>query len=407
MHLQGNQLPQNQEKPEQFKSFDVLASIDLLRFDLQTSDKISPETWNRVRDEEMSYIAEGINRPLHTEFVLHEENGTLVYFHEGQWKPYMSTLFKGLETAVHEKAIDSRRAFMADRAAYDLQIGYQLLGLSPGQKLVWHSSFPHEAHKQFGDKFISDLGFWPSRKMGFIYQAQKNSDESLLLSTQSVDGSDEDGFRAALERANDKQFSIEDLRNAYDEVMENKYAHKFYAGRRIDSELPEQNAWEAIAQHDDLLQYYFTNLESLARQNGSRAELDKSKKRLTYGVWAAIKERLSVAARSSNYRDVTKNIEYNPRSLDNEINQAYRLLSARGEILFGCGGSITGEDALLEGEAKDVFESIFGSKDETLKCVTCPLCKEEGVDAHVHRDDASKTKTITCSKCKQSKSYSL
>ncbi len=43
------------------------------------------------------------------------------------------------------------------------------------------------------------------------------------------------------------------------------------------------------------------------------------------------------------------------------------------------------------------------TKEEIMKCVTCPLCKKPGVDAHIQHFTA--VKRITCSKCHQSKEY--
>src|SRR5579872_5329286 len=105
---------------EQSHSFDVLASVDLYRFDLMTVGHVRPETRQRVCDEELSYIAEGINRPLQTEFTLHEINSQLALFEQGQWRPYIATLMRGLETAKQEAAVDPRKTFMVERATKDL-----------------------------------------------------------------------------------------------------------------------------------------------------------------------------------------------------------------------------------------------------------------------------------------------
>ena len=53
----------------------------------------------------------------------------------------------------------------------------------------------------------------------------------------------------------------------------------------------------------------------------------------------------------------------------------------------------------------DEEKSTSSSKDEVLKCVNCPLCKRSGVDAHIKHNEKDGTKTITCSECKQSKTY--
>ena len=76
---------------------------------------------------------------------------------------------------------------------------------------------------------------------------------------------------------------------------------------------------------------------------------------------------------------------------------------------MGCGGTVSvlqGEKDILEASQDDVLSAIFGGKGgktEVMKCVTCPLCKRQGVDANIVY--SGKEKTITCSKCKQSKTY--
>jgi hypothetical protein len=69
-----------------------------------------------------------------------------------------------------------------------------------------------------------------------------------------------------------------------------------------------------------------------------------------------------------------------------------------GELGGLFGGSSKGVDSALQGSEKHE-----GSKTEVMRCVTCPLCGKEGVDATIKI--TSKQKTITCSKCKGSKTY--
>lgn len=357
------QLPEYQKiETEKFRSFDVLASVDLYKFDLINYGHILPETKQRVCDEELTYIAEGINRPLYTEFVLQEIEGQLVYFDRGRWKPYLGTLMQGLRVAEAEALEDPRKGFMAERAAQDLKKGYNFLNLKPGESTAWKSAYPEKEEKLYGKKLIIDLGFQPNRKMGFLYHAERRSDGSLVMRTQSVDNSSEEAFSEALKNTSD----IISMRNAYDASLSYRNHGEYYAGRRTTETVPEENAWTEINQHKDLLNFYFDQLEVVAQKNIPREDIEIEKKRLTYGVWAAIKERLDrgVVLGSHDNKPTHNELVYDTSRIHLEISQAYRLVANRGEVMPGCGGAIRGEADMLNAPTSDVFDSIFGGKKE-------------------------------------------
>ena len=367
-----------QPHQEQSRSFDIVASIDMLRFDLQANGRVVPETMQRVRDEELTYIAEGLNRPLYTEFVLRQVGGELSYFNRGKWQPYVGMLLRGLQVAEHEALQDSRTMFLAEQAVKDLQVGYRLAGLKPGEKHAWYADFPDEACERYGSRFVSERGFQVSRRMGFLYHAEKNADGSLTLRTQSVDASDKQAFEAAAAAA-DKNGDIVTMREAYDSVLMQKYGGVFHAGRRPNQLLNEENAWTTIERHQDILGYYFHEIEKLAGDVMlPRSELERAKKRLTYGVWSLLKERMGgqALAPSSYNRDNLRPTLYDEAWIREQVEQAYAETAKRGEILFGCGGILEGEEAILNASSEAVFDSIFGSKSDWGK-MHCPFCKAE------------------------------
>ncbi|MEX1059249.1 MAG: hypothetical protein WEC17_02350 [Candidatus Saccharimonadales bacterium] len=335
----------------------------MYKFDLQTFGQILPETRQRVYDEELSYIAEGINRPNFKEFVLKSVDGQLVYFHEGQWRPYISTLINGLETAKSEAARDYRGCFEIGRRVEDLERGYQIQSLKPGEKVVWHYDFPDEQLTLYGERFLGEMGFQPQRRMGYLCEAEKTDSGEVVIRHQSVDNSDKEAFAAALS-AGRFNGSIDDMRIAYDAVMQEKHGREYFAGRLMSDNSPEEDSWSIIEGNRDLIEDYFMRqIEILAHQSIVVSELERAKKRLTYGVWAAIKERLEnevFVSRTTFGADTG--------ILQQEVQSAYSALSARGEVLFGCGGAISAEDAILNASTKDVFESIFGKK------MSCPFC---------------------------------
>lgn len=341
---------------EQRRSFDPLASVDLYQYDLMMYGRVLPETEARVHDEELTYIAEGLNRPLYTQFKLQEQGGELQMFDRGAWVSYVSILERGKQTAEQEALVDARKQFAHERTATDLYHGYQMHKLAPGESMAWVSPYPQDVEDRYGAAFVSSLGYQPTRKMGFLYYAEKLDSGEVVLHTQSVDNSDDAAFGAALDAG---QEGIVAMREHYDAVMTQKQGEKHYAGRKETAFSPE-NAWELIHQHRDLLGYYFDELKQLANQTDlPRTELETAKKRLTYGVWAALKGRIDGTVTRLNKQRATPAIGYDPIALGFEVQTAYQDLSAKGEVLFGCGGAIRGEAALLDADSKDVFEAVF------------------------------------------------
>lgn len=373
------------------KSFDVVASVRMLRYDIHSYGTVLPETLQRVYDEELTYIAEGMQRPLHTEFRLQSRSGMLVYFDRGSWVPYTSTLVRGLETAEAEAAIDPRKDLQVRRAQQDLLVGYQLQRLSSGQRLQWYSAYPEQEARRYGEAFIAGLGYQPKRKMGFIYQAIGEPDGSVTMHAQSVDRSDEEAFAAAMSQG-EAGGDIGDMLQAYDWSLSARHHGRFNAGQEASDRNAAENAWDAIRRHDDLIGHYLQSLETLAASDLSGAELDTAKKRLTYGVWAALRERLD-----NNVGGPVRGAIPESSNLGNEIAGAYYRLAARGETLFGCGGAISGEAALLAADGKDVFDAIFDGRQQAGETLVWK-------DGYCRVDNCptkpGKTKVAQCSVCR-------
>lgn len=343
------------------KTFDVMSSVYLLRFDEQVYGAIQPETMQRVMDEELTYIAEGIDRPMRTEFVLKEQDGQLVYFNQGKWEPYMAMLRTGLETAKLEASQDFRKQFLVVRAEHDLIMGEAMQQLQPGESEYWYSTYPDEEARKHGEEFVSKLGYQPKRRLGFLYEARRNEDGSVSLTSQSVDNSDEESFQFATERAR-RAKTMDDFLDAYDESLEQKFGKHFVAGRDPEQVRTQEDAWQIVLSNKDIVDYFMQELIAISEKNIPLQELEVHKKRLTYGVWAAIRERLDRTASAPQARSepagTTKLVEL-------EIQKAYQLLSARGEILFGCGGEIKGEEALFNASSEEVFDAIFGERNQS------------------------------------------
>lgn len=391
-------MPEQNPDHEKLASFDELASIDLMRFDIRTYGHVLPETLERVADEEMSSIAEGIGRAACTSFTYEKIDGQLVYFSQGQKSSYISMLMTGLRVAKHEADTDYRQQFQVERATNDLAIGYAMEKLQPGEQLVWTSPYPQEEAARFGKKFITDRGFNAERKLGFIYRAFANTDGSVTLESQTVDNSDEDAFKAVEEAAQyDTDADMETLLRTYDGILVQKHGGWFRAGRR--NARPHENAWNELLKYPGLIKHFVRRIEEIAASDQPRAVLRRDIQHLKIGVWKTFKELIygdlrqpnpsqaqmaAVALGGSNYQQYEL---YN-----NLVSNSYQQAKEEGDIMIYCGGAARAEDNEGQGniDMKSTFDNIFGEKTQTSKqesysfdkrmyCVVCqaPPKKEE------------------------------
>jgi hypothetical protein len=353
-----------QISPERRRSFDVMASVDMLRFDLQRFGQVLPETRQRVYDEELSSIAEGVERAARTEFVLAKEGDDLVYFDRGSWKSYTGMLITGNQVAHLEASADPRREFLAQWSDRDLEVGYALRKLQPGDVMVWTNGYPHEIGQKYGDAFMRDCGLFPDRKMGFVYRAECLDEGGIVLQSQTLDGSDADGL-AAVERlkSEDPAADIGSLIDAYDNVLNQRLAEPVYAGRTAAQR--GENAWQEILAHKDLITAMLDGLEGIAALDIPRRDLERHTIRHIVGVWKAFKRRLHAETAGGMTPGLT-NPSW-PADVWKEIRYSYQLAHAQGDLKVGCGGAVrTENDSSLDPnnpvDLKETFDSIFGDE---------------------------------------------
>lgn len=371
----AEQPPWDELEVDEERSFNPCASVNMLRYDLENFGAILPETRERVCDEELSYLAEGVGRKALTSFVLKRQDGELVYFNEGQWQPYTSTLLTGLKVANKEAEKDPRKKFLADWAVDNLAKGYEMNDLQPGERRIWHSSYDHDQEARHGAAFMDSCGLVSARKMGFIYEAVGQPDGSVLLRSQTVDRSDPDAFEAVVAAAEaDPDLELIDATDIYDSVLAEKHGGSFVAGRRDEEQL--EDAWKAINKHRDLVKYHLQKLEDIAASSMQGKQLKYHTKKHVYGVWAAFKERIdanqSQPANGNSQPHTTAGVGWldvirRQSELQAEVDRAFHNFATQGRILVGCGGSITflaGEQAIMNASGHEVFSAIFGSKDE-------------------------------------------
>jgi len=352
---------------EQRKSFDPVASVRMFRYDLEQFGSVLPETRERVQDEELSLIVEGVDRASRTTFALKRNGDDLAYYKNGEWCSYTGMLMIGKQVADKEAVRDSRRQFLAEDAANDLYHLYQMRKLQPGQQYVWHSPYRKDIEEKYGAAFMRECGRFPDRQMGFLYRAYCNAEGDVVLESQTVDRSNERAFAATMARAGqDRIATMGSLVGTYDEVLAQEQGGQFYAGRR-DAEMNE-NAWQTILAHRDLIEFFLHKMEVIARSSLQGQDLEHAAKCHMYGSWAAFKRRIDGVVLPSSYQaDAAQVPIAHMVRTDQEVHQAFAQFAAQGIPMVGCGGEIRmpqGEGNIFNANPADVFTVIFGKSDE-------------------------------------------
>jgi hypothetical protein len=338
------------------RRFDIASSVKMMRYDLDVCGDVKPETYERVGEEELSLLVEGVDRASRTSFTLRRENSDLVYFNNGEWKSYSSLLNIGVQAAESEASNDFRKTFLVEAAYAERRQGNQMRSLEPGQHTTWWSTYDYETEEKFGANFMQKCGFKPHRKMAFLYRATCQEDGNVVLESQTLDRSDQDGFNniaQALEH--NLESSLDELVGIYDATLKNKFGQDFYAGR-TDAE-KQENAWNEIHKHRDLIEYHINKLTGLAYSSLVGEELERETTKHTIGVWAAFKKRIDGFKSSHTdpnfvYVSHLDNPELNA-SLESETTEARADAIQRGIPFISCGGEV--------GAA--LFDAIFGEGD--------------------------------------------
>ena len=356
--------PMVEEELREQRSFNLLASVDMARVDIRDHERILPETLERIYDEELSLIVEGMDRAARTEFVLKREGDELVYYKSGNWEPYTAMLLTGRAVAKAEAQADPRKQFLFDDAINDLAHGYKMQALQPGEQHVWASPYRHDLEARYGSEFMTSCGRFPTRKMGFLYRAACDEAGNVVLESQTVDNSDDDAFAGALDLAkNDPRANMDAMVGVYDQVLSDKQGANFYAGR-TDVERRE-NAWDQLREQRDLIEYFISGIETIARSALRGEALEEAAKRHTYGVWAAFKKRFDGGA-IARLEATDMPIVYRAM-VANEVQAAFNDFAEAGFVMVGCGGAIKilrGEKDILDASPDDILNAIFGPEPE-------------------------------------------
>ncbi len=370
------------------KIFDEQASIRMIQEDLQRFDQILPETWQQIYNEELTFVAEAINAPLHTKFKLQRTDQGLV---DERGNLLIGALNRGRIAAEQAAEKDERLAFNVRRAVLEHEEGVaieRMMTSNESNTIVSVSPFSEEAHRRYGDEVLESIGMQPKRKLGFIRIYQKLSDTELNVISVSVDNSDpvlfsrllmQMGVRVPVGISSDELLGYryegqldgleqellpEELRLRYDRELARKYGGEFKAGRRSSGEI---DAWKFIESQKDLVEYYFTELELLARNDPDNL---RAKRKLAVGFWSTLKERLEFSKENGMDSATPRYIddeELRRAFLQQEVEMNYRQSASRHEQMVGCGGRIGQDPDILEEGANNALSSVMDGNESERK----------------------------------------
>jgi hypothetical protein len=175
--------------------------------------------------------------------------------------------------------------------------------------------------------------------------------------------------------------------SAHDQVVRRYTREPVYAGR-LGSELRE-NAWKTVLEQRDLIAYFLTRLETIARSNQTGEQLERTVKEHVYGVWAAFKKRLN--RETQTYQPMADGsgrlAPVHMALMEAEVTSAFNDFVSRGVAMVGCGGRIEmlqGLDEIMRADSETIFDAVFGkekgsSKDCDYISKKCPMCNARNV----------------------------
>ena len=355
----------------------AIASIERLRYDVQENGSIRAEIWQRVVDEEMSLVAEGLRGDVTTLFDFTYSGKSL---RAADGEPFMSIAQKGIDYFYDKSKQDNRYEFAYKRACHEYAEATLAERLASGgidaQTILTISPYPQEAAQKYGNEFMQALGYHPQRNAALLRAIEKTN-SGVRMHSRIIEGSDlkrwnSTCFNEKVSTTDDalaQQLYFNEPASIVLDKIENQYAPR----SENDS---KENIWEFLKNQEELSQHYFAELENLANSNLVGDELKSALNTLRYNFWSAIRLRI----------DSVDNQYLNNVAPGDVMQQAGREMQSRREVFASCGMNVVPISNMNQTQMQ---QELFGQGIRS--CVSCPFCKKT-VSA---RFSAAK-KTIEC-----------
>ena len=444
----------SRQQTEREAHYSPLATIDLMAGDLRVFGEVRPHTYERVWNESLTYLLEGLDAPLVTRFERQFIDGD-IRAEDGTSLGEM--LRNGIKSAEYKAALNPDMEFELHRRRAEYTGEYQAIIAmmqpeSTANTIVSISPFPEEAYIEHGKQLLEEEGGYQARRrLGFIRVHTKttaNTIESVSLSIdnshlavlqQAFGGRLPDtafahttsllgcSFDLQLDAASQSELPYV-LREAYDRALVEQFPGEYFsAGRKTAN---EQDAFSLVETHKAIFGHYVSAVEALADARNTSTSSNPLTGQLLRTMLQARDEWGNLLVPSTFQRNLLAEsiaegsfseavAELAKVGLDfitwAKLKAALRgeaaqeetfeqfvvggaddavELVADGEVFVSCGGGVSlksGESITTSPVAEGYLRLFHGT--QILKCVNCPFCKKTV--------DAKKTATrLSCMGCK-------
>lgn len=345
-----------------------LASVNLLRRARLEYGSVPDTTWQRIKDEETSLIAEGLKGHLNIPFDYQNIDGQLCAA-DGQG--FMQIAKNGLEYTEQQFYKDARYQFALTRAIHEYheaQLAEQLAcGQIDAQTIITISPYPEEAANKYGEAFVQMLGAQPNRKLGMIRAIEK-TETGIRMYTRGIEESDlktwnfillpEQSAQDTDELVGKPFFSNKSALGILDDLQDQYWQES----GRLESAKKNTDVWQFLNDQTEFKNHFFKELDKLSQSGLSDGEMLKKLNILRYNFWSAIKLKFDAANAGEKYLEA--------KSTSEAFSSSGNTMQQNREVFSACGMSIVAVDQL---SIKQMSNEIFGG---ILRCVTCPFCKK-------------------------------
>jgi len=441
----------NSQQPEVVR-YSPLANIDLMAADLRAHGEVRAEIRERVWNESLTYLLEGLDAPLVTQFERQFADGD-IRAEDGTSLGEM--LRNGIKSAEYEAALDPRMQFEVERRRAEYSGEYEailrMMQADETNTVVSISPFPEEAYDAHGRQSLERSGYQVRRRLGFIRMHTQTAADTIESVSLSIDNS----HLAVLQQAFGSRLPVDAfasttqllghsfglqldkasqaelphvLRQAYDRALATYFpGEQFSAGRKTAN---EQDAFDLVEAHKGIFEHYISAIEALAHSRNTQASDHPITRQLLWTMLQARdewgnqlvpnnfqREQLTQSLAEGGFSEdaaelakvgldfitwaklksalrgeVTVNATFG-EFITTGADDAVEMV-VDGEVFVSCGSSAAfkpDEPLVTSPVAQEYLRLFHGAK--ILKCVNCPFCKKTV--------DAKKTATrLSCLSCK-------
>lgn len=275
--------------------FDPLVAVALLSEAKRENDKeLEAKSIKRLRNEELTQMAEGIDTFLNTEFVYEfDANKDCVVGFDG--KPIIEMVEKTVkltESLVEQPGFDHLKPELDRYRAEEKEqrlIDAMMRGETEGNTIITFSPYPFNIEQEYGAEVAGDFGYEPKRKrsMARVYQRTLSLSGELQLKSVTISlerssldvmrdlamslGLNQDILKSEVDfieqplidnTPEEPSLIAEQIRAQYDELRQAATGEQTYHGLPINEK--NENSWDIVRRYNDVIDWHMSHLNTLA-----------------------------------------------------------------------------------------------------------------------------------------------